>query len=112
MLLAVPYRELGGSVHSPEGTAAERPKAGFGIPVGEWIKGLLRPWAEDLLDPNMMRAQGFFDPDIVQRRWREHLAGSRDSTPAIWAILMFQSWLQANCGTNAPAELPPAAMAI
>jgi asparagine synthase (glutamine-hydrolysing) len=89
----------------------ERPKAGFGIPVGEWIKGPLRPWAEDLLDPNTMRDQGFFDPDIVQRRWRDHLAGRRDSTAAIWAILMFQSWLEANSGTSA-AELPPAAMAV
>lgn len=89
----------------------ERPKAGFGIPVGEWIKGRLRPWAEDLLDPNAMRAQGYFDPDIVQRRWRDHLAGRRDSTAALWAILMFQSWLEANCGTSAPAELPSAALA-
>lgn len=90
----------------------ERPKAGFGIPVGEWIKGPLRPWAEDLLDPNTMRAQGFFDPEIVQRRWRDHLAGRRDSTPAIWAILMFQSWLEANCGTSASAALPSVTMAV
>lgn len=89
----------------------ERPKAGFGIPVGEWIKGPLRPWAEDLLDPQSMRAQGHFNPEIVQRRWRDHLAGRRDSTAAIWAILMFQSWLAANSGTTEPAELPIAATA-
>jgi asparagine synthase (glutamine-hydrolysing) len=89
----------------------ERPKAGFGIPVGDWIKGPLRPWAENLLDPSTMRAQGFFDPDIVQRRWRDHLAGRRDSTPAIWAILMFQSWLEANSAAAEPAGLTPAAMA-
>ncbi len=72
----------------------ERPKAGFAIPVGEWIKGPLRSWAEDLLDPTAMRADGWFEPEIVQRRWRDHLAGRRDSTPALWAILMFQAWLQ------------------
>lgn len=72
----------------------ERPKAGFGIPVGEWIRGPLRPWAEDLLDPRTLREQGWFDAAIVQRRWQSHLAGQRDSTPAIWAILMFQSWLR------------------
>ena len=73
----------------------DRPKAGFGVPVGEWIKGPLRPWAEDLLDPGLIRAQGWFDPDIVSARWRQHLSGRRDSTPALWAILMFQSWLSA-----------------
>jgi len=71
----------------------ERPKAGFGIPVGEWIKGPLRPWAEELLDPRRLAIEGYFDPAIVQRRWRDHLSGQRNSTPALWAILMFQAWL-------------------
>ena len=70
----------------------ERPKAGFAVPVGEWIKGPLRPWAEELLDPVRMGQDGWFDAAIVQRRWRDHLSGQRDSTPALWAILMFQAW--------------------
>jgi len=73
----------------------DRPKAGFGVPVGEWIKGPLRPWAEDLLDPGLIRAQGWFDAATVRSRWQQHLSGQRDSTPALWAILMFQSWLAA-----------------
>ncbi|MFL6721077.1 MAG: asparagine synthase (glutamine-hydrolyzing) [Sphingomonas sp.] len=72
----------------------ERPKAGFGVPVGEWIKGPLRPWAEDLLDPNRLRQQGWFDAQAVRSRWQQHLSGRRDSTPALWAVLMFQSWLE------------------
>ncbi|HVM38992.1 MAG TPA: asparagine synthase (glutamine-hydrolyzing) [Sphingomicrobium sp.] len=71
----------------------ERPKAGFAVPVGEWIKGPLRPWAEDLLDPARIAGEGWFDPAIVQRRWQDHLSGRRDSTPALWAMLMFQAWL-------------------
>ena len=71
----------------------ERPKAGFGIPVGEWIKGPLRPWAEELLDPHRLAAEGWFDVSAVQHRWREHLSGQRNSTPSLWAILMFQAWL-------------------
>jgi len=70
----------------------DRPKAGFGIPVGEWLRGPLRPWAEDLLDSSRMRQDSFFDVEVVQRRWRQHLSNERDSTPAIWAILMFQAW--------------------
>ena len=72
----------------------ERPKAGFAIPVGEWIKGELRPWAEELLDPKRMSEEGWFDAKIVQKRWHEHLAGQRDSAPALWAVLMFQAWLR------------------
>ena len=70
----------------------ERPKAGFAIPVGEWIKGPLRDWAEDLLDPRAMRSEGWFDADAVSRRWHDHLKGEADSTPALWAVLMFQAW--------------------
>jgi asparagine synthase (glutamine-hydrolysing) len=73
----------------------DRPKSGFALPVGEWLKGPLRGWAEDLLDAGLMTAQGWFDAGIVQARWRQHLSGQRDSTPALWAILMFQAWLAA-----------------
>ena len=85
----------------------DRPKAGFAIPVGEWIKGPLRPWAEDLLDPGLIRSQGWLDPDILQRRWRRHLSGQRDSTPALWALLMFQAWLAAQeaSGRARPEEV-------
>jgi asparagine synthase (glutamine-hydrolysing) len=74
----------------------ERPKAGFAIPIGEWLKGPLRPWAESLLDRSRMAADGYFEPAIVHRRWQEHLSGARDSTPAIWTVLMFQAWLETN----------------
>jgi asparagine synthase (glutamine-hydrolysing) len=81
----------------------DRPKAGFAVPVGNWIRGPLRPWAEELLDPATMAAEGWFDPAIVQRRWKDHLGGRRDSTPALWAILMFQSWLREEGGEIALA---------
>jgi asparagine synthase (glutamine-hydrolysing) len=71
----------------------ERPKSGFGVPVGEWIKGPLRDWAESLLDTRRIRSEGWFDAGMIERRWREHLAGRRDSSGALWAILMFLAWL-------------------
>ena len=74
---------------------SERPKSGFALPIGEWLKSSLRPWAEDLLDPQRMAQDGWFDADVVQRRWRDHLSGRRNATEAIWTILMFQSWLRA-----------------
>ena len=73
----------------------ERPKAGFGIPVGEWIKGPLRDWAENLLDARRLRSEGWLDAARVEQRWREHLSGERDSTGALWSVLMFEAWLEA-----------------
>jgi len=79
--------------HVPS-SLVDRPKAGFAVPVGQWIKGPLRGWAEDLLDPRAMRADGWFDAQMISDRWRHHLTGRQDSTAAIWAVLMFQSWLR------------------
>ena len=70
----------------------ERPKAGFSVPVGEWIKGPLRSWAEDLLARDRLNREGFFSGDMVHRRWQDHLQGRRDSTWSLWPILMFQAW--------------------
>jgi asparagine synthase (glutamine-hydrolysing) len=71
-----------------------RSKAGFAVPVGEWLKGPLRGWAEDLLDPRAMAAAGWLDADLVSARWRDHVAGREDSTAAIWAVLMFEAWMR------------------
>lgn len=73
----------------------ERPKAGFGLPVGQWLRGPLRPWAEGLLDEALLRRQGYLEPGLVRRAWAQHLAGTRDGTQKLWSVLMFQAWLQA-----------------
>ena len=74
----------------------ERPKSGFAVPVGTWLKGPLRAWAEEALDPSRMRQQGYIDADVVQRRWRAHLSGEKEATHALWSVLMFQAWLAEN----------------
>jgi asparagine synthase (glutamine-hydrolysing) len=80
----------------------DRPKAGFAIPIGGWLRGPLREWAEELLSPQSLREQGFYDAAVVGARWKEHLAGGEGSTQAIWSILMFQSWLRASCEVSQP----------
>ena len=69
----------------------ERPKAGFAMPIGPWLRGPLRAWADDLLDPALIRRQGWLQPAPVQRLWRAHLAGA-DHTPQLWSVLMWQAW--------------------
>jgi asparagine synthase (glutamine-hydrolysing) len=70
----------------------ERPKAGFAVPVGEWLRGPLRDWAEDLLDERRLREGGVFRPGPVRDVWREHLSAASDRTFQLWCILMFQAW--------------------
>jgi asparagine synthase (glutamine-hydrolysing) len=72
----------------------ERPKAGFAIPVGEWLRGPLREWAEALLDETRLQSEGYFHPPPIRRKWAEHLSGRYDHTPSLWAVLMFQAWLE------------------
>ena len=72
----------------------ERPKAGFAVPIGAWLRGPLKVWAEDLLAPATLKAQGYFDADAVQAMWHMHQTGQRDREHALWNVLMFQSWLQ------------------
>lgn|SRR5579872_3057615 len=74
-------------------TLFERPKHGFNVPIGEWLTGPLRGWAEDLLDGASIRREGLLHHGRVQACWQQHLSGQRDRSGELWAILMVQAWL-------------------
>lgn len=76
----------------------DRPKMGFGVPVGNWIKGPLRDWAEGLLSEKSLTSGGSFDAKKVRHVWESHLTGEHDSTYALWNILMWQAWLKKQNG--------------
>ncbi len=71
----------------------DRPKMGFGPPMGDWLRGPLRPWAEDLLSPDTLRRQGILDVDAVRATWAQHASGRRDHTKDVWNLLVFQGWM-------------------
>ncbi len=71
-----------------------RPKSGFAAPVGAWLKGPLRPWAEELLDPARLEREGFLAPGPVAGVWSEYLGGQRKWHTHLWNVLMFQAWLE------------------
>ena len=73
----------------------EREKTGFSVPVGAWLRGPLRGWAEDRLASRRLRETGLVDGARAARLWAEHRAGRRDHAPALWAVLMLAAWLEA-----------------
>lgn len=73
----------------------EREKTGFSFPVGAWLRGPLRDWAEDRLASRRLRESGLVDGACAARLWQEHRAGHRDHAAALWAVLMLAAWLEA-----------------
>ncbi|MCC7305108.1 MAG: asparagine synthase (glutamine-hydrolyzing) [Alphaproteobacteria bacterium] len=73
--------------HVPE-TLFERPKQGFSVPIGEWLRGPLKEWTEDLLN----RENDYFDAEKIRAIWHNHLAGRGHHAQQLWTILMFQAW--------------------
>lgn len=71
----------------------ERPKMGFAVPIGGWLKGPLRPWAEELLSEAAFARHGLIDAAVIRRRWQDHLAGRGGWEHHLWAVLMFQAWV-------------------
>ena len=87
----------------------DRPKMGFGAPVGKWLRGPLRDWAESLLSHSRLQEAGFFDPNLVRAAWEGMLTGRNTAQESLWGILMFESWRDAQsrpaAGKNLHADV-------
>jgi asparagine synthase (glutamine-hydrolysing) len=70
----------------------ERPKMGFEVPIGDWLRVQLRPWAEDMLERSTLAKRGILDADAVSRTLADHVSGRRDSAHLLWSLLMFEAW--------------------
>jgi asparagine synthase (glutamine-hydrolysing) len=75
----------------------ERPKTGFAVPINQWLRGPLRDWAENLLDEQQLRREGYLNPVPIRNVWQSLLRGSSEwayGGELLWSVLMFQAWLE------------------
>jgi asparagine synthase (glutamine-hydrolysing) len=70
----------------------ERPKAGFAVPIGDWIRGPLADWAAGLLSPHALSQSGLLNAEFIEQRFHEHCAGRRNWSHGLWTVLAFQAW--------------------
>lgn len=75
----------------------DRPKKGFSVPVKRWLleDNDIRTWAESLLEPELIKSQGYLNEKVVTKMWRDFTI-DKLWRPQIWYVLMFQQWLMEN----------------
>jgi asparagine synthase (glutamine-hydrolysing) len=85
--------------HLPPHLIDER-KKGFAIPTSAWLRGPLRGWTQDMLDPERVHRDGYFAPALVQSIMKDHLSGVRNRARLLWNLLMFQAWITHNASLS------------
>jgi asparagine synthase (glutamine-hydrolysing) len=89
----------------------DRPKMGFGVPLGQWLRGPLLEWADDLLSEVSLSEGGLLEPAPIRTAWREHQSGAHSRHVELWAVLMFQAWRRQmpwSLADDSPSRLQPA----
>ncbi len=71
----------------------DRPKKGFSVPMGQWLRGPLREWGEQLLALPRLQSQNLLDAERINAIWNQHQNGQADNSARLWGILMLQAWL-------------------
>lgn len=71
-----------------------RPKGGFGIPIGEWFRGDLKPMLQEILSEKRLQRRGLFRPEIVQEMMELHFQRKRDYFWELWNLLVLEVWAE------------------
>lgn len=70
----------------------DRPKMGFAVPVGSWLRADMRPRAEEALLGPRAWSRDLFEPATVRRLWDEHVSGLADHGHKLWVLFMLELW--------------------
>lgn len=70
----------------------DQAKSGFGVPVGDWLRGHLKNRVDETLNPDRIREAGMFDPEWVKTAWINHREERQDNGLLLWSLLIFQLW--------------------
>jgi asparagine synthase (glutamine-hydrolysing) len=81
-----------------------RPKRGFALPVGTWLRGPLRSTLDFALSSETLRRDGLFEPAYVRRLVDEHIDGRWGHRRLLWALLAFQCWSATSVRTGVPCH--------
>jgi asparagine synthase (glutamine-hydrolysing) len=83
----------------------DRPKTGFGVPIGTWFRGDLKNVPREiLLDPRSLE-RGFFREARLRGIIDEHVAGVHDHANKLWALIQLELWLRTFVDTTANRPL-------
>ena len=69
-----------------------RPKAGFAIPISDWMRNDLKNWVNDILSPEICNKHNYFNFQIIQQLKDEHFKGISNHEHKLWSLIQFNNW--------------------
>ena len=70
----------------------DKPKKGFGVPIGKMMRGSLKSWTNDILSKNRCSKHGFFDFNIVENEKNNHFNNITNNQYKLWSLIQFNEW--------------------
>jgi asparagine synthase (glutamine-hydrolysing) len=71
-----------------------KPKTGFGIPLRKWLQVDLAAMMTSVLLDDRAARRGLLEQRVVQQMVQSHLAGDRDWSTRLWALIMLELWFR------------------
>jgi asparagine synthase (glutamine-hydrolysing) len=70
----------------------KRPKIGFDIPLGPWLRNELKDYMLELLDKKKIEEDGIFNYEFIDKIIKDHLSKKNNNRQLLWPLIIFQNW--------------------